>query len=57
MEQLAAKIQVVISTLEGLNIKSTYENMNRLLGSMQALEEIKDELSAMGKEKRDQDAE
>jgi len=57
MEQLAAKIQVVISTLEGLNIKSTYENMNRLLGSMQALEAIKDELAAMGKEKRDQDAE
>lgn len=37
-------IQAVISTLEGLDIKSTYENMDRLLGCMQTLEKVKDAL-------------
>lgn len=40
----ASMIQAVISTLEGLDIKSTYENMDRLLGCMQTLKKIRDEL-------------
>ena len=40
----AKDIQIVISTLEGLEIKSTYENMDRLLGCLQLLAKIRDEL-------------
>ena len=45
MEQ-ANMIQAVINTLEGLDIKSTYENMDKLLGCMQMLAKIRDELKA-----------
>lgn len=41
----AAQIQNVITTLEGLEIKSTYENMDRLLGCMQVLANVRDELT------------
>ena len=44
--ELASKIQAVINTLEGLDIKATYDNMNRLLGSLQTLAAIRDELQA-----------
>lgn len=37
-------IQAVISTLEGLDIKSTYENMDKLLGCMQTLAKVRDAL-------------
>lgn len=40
----ANMIQAVIRTLEGLDIKSTYSNMDKLLGCMQTLEKIRDEL-------------
>ena len=40
----ADRIQMVISTLEGLDIKATANNMDRLLGSMQELARIRDEL-------------
>ena len=43
-EQLAAEIQKVINTLEMLDIKPTYDNMNKLLGSMQVLVVVRDEL-------------
>jgi len=46
MKELSEKIQLVINTLEGLDIKSTFDNMNRLLGSLQALAEIRDALGA-----------
>lgn len=38
------QIQNVITTLEGLQITSTYGNMDRLLGCMQLLARIRDEL-------------
>ena len=43
-EQLVTEVQKVINTLEGLEIKSTFDNMNRLLGSMQVLAAVRDEL-------------
>ena len=44
MEKLANDIQRVINTLEGLDIKSTFDNMNRLLGSLQVLATVRDQL-------------
>ena len=38
------QIQNVITTLEGLEIKATYNNMDRLLGCMQLLAKIRDGL-------------
>lgn len=38
------EIQKVLNTLEGLNIPSTFDNMNRLLGSMQVLAATRDDL-------------
>ena len=40
----ADRIQMVISTLEGLDIKATKNNLDRTLGSIQELERIRDEL-------------
>lgn len=37
-------IQSIINTLEGLDIKSTYDNMDKLLGCLQLLVRIRDEL-------------
>jgi len=54
MKELSEKIQLVINTLEGLDIKSTFDNMNRLLGSLQALAEIRDALSAEVKVAQDE---
>lgn len=48
MKEQADKIQAVINTLEGLDIKSTYENMNKILGCMQVLAGIRDELNKEG---------
>lgn len=45
MKEFAEKIQAVINTLEGLDIKSTYDNMNKILGCMQVLAGIRDELN------------
>lgn len=44
MEEVITKIRAVISTLEGIDIKSTYDNMNHLLGCMQTLMEVCDQL-------------
>lgn len=44
------RIQAVISTLNQITV-SGYDNMNRLLGCMQTLTQIKDELSADGDNK------
>jgi len=44
MEDIILKIQAVMNTLEGLDIKSTYDNMNRILGSLQTLAEVRDQL-------------
>lgn len=43
-KELAQDIQNVIGTLESLNIPSTYDNMNKMLGCMQCLAHVRDEL-------------
>ena len=48
MPKNAEEIQRVINTLEGLDIKPTYDNMNRLLGCMQVLAAVRDELEKEG---------
>ena len=45
MRELANDIQRVINTLQDLDIKSTYDNMNRLLGCQELLAKIRDKLS------------
>lgn len=45
MNGLANKIQAVINTLESLNIPATYDNMNKLLGCLQALAEVRDAIN------------
>lgn len=44
MKEAASKIQAIINTLEELEIKATHSNMDKLLGCMQVLAEIRDEL-------------
>ena len=45
MNEQATKVQAVINTLESLNIPATYDNMNKLLGCLQALAEVRDAIS------------
>ena len=40
-------INLVIDTLQGLNIQSTRENMDKLLGSIQLLDRIRDTIIGM----------
>ena len=44
MNELAEKIQVVMNTIQDLDIKSTFDNMNHLMGVLQTLASIRDEL-------------
>ena len=44
MNETANKIQMVIDTLQGLDIKSTFSNMNHLMGAIQMLVQIRDEM-------------
>lgn len=45
MKEQATKVQAVINTLESLNIPATYDNMNKLLGCLQVLAEVRDAIS------------
>lgn len=40
-------INLVIETLQGLNIQSTRDNMDKLLGSIQLLDKIRDTIIGM----------
>lgn len=42
----AEKIQVVMNTLETLDMKPTYDNVNKMLGILKTLAGIRDEISA-----------
>lgn len=44
MKELAETVQKVINTLQDLDIKSTYDNMNRLLGCQETLANVRDRL-------------
>ena len=48
MEKMATAdmVQAVINTLSNLDIKSTYENMDKLLGCLQMLAKVRDRLNA-----------
>lgn len=52
MNEMANKIQAVINTLQGLDIKSTFDNTSKLFGCYQVLAEVRDALNSM---KEDQD--
>ena len=59
MKEQAAKIQIVINTLETLNIPPTYYNVNRLTGVYNTLTKVRNELLDMkeeAKNERDADA-
>jgi uncharacterized coiled-coil DUF342 family protein len=45
MNEHAEKIQIVINTIQDLEIKSTFDNMNRLMGAIQTLAALRDELN------------
>ena len=47
MNELANKIQIAINTIQDLEIKSTFDNMNHLMGAIQILAAIRDELNKM----------
>ena len=51
VKAIAEKIQAVINTLEDLDIKSTFNNMNKLLGCQGTLAEVRDELMKAQEEK------
>ena len=46
-------IQAVINTLQGLDIKATYDNMDKLLGCLQMLGKVRDQLNAEVKDGND----
>lgn len=46
MNETAEKIQIVINTIQALEIRATYENMNHLMGALKLLAEIRDETGA-----------
>ena len=53
MNELANKIQVVITTLEDLDIKATYDNMNHMMGIYHTLADVRDKLNSMKQEEQE----
>lgn len=45
MNEHAKTIQTVINTLQDLDIKSTFHNMNRLMGAIDTLAKLRDEMN------------
>ena len=43
MMNLSVKIQMVIDTIQGVEIKATRDNVDRILGCIQLLESIQDD--------------
>ena len=46
MQDTATKIQAVIMTMQNLDVKASFDNVNHLLGIYQTLTGIRDELQA-----------
>ena len=44
MNDLSIKIQMAINTLQDLDIKSTFDNMNHIMGAIQTLAQVRDAL-------------
>ena len=55
MKEMAEKLQIVMNTIQDLDIKSTFDNMNHLLGVLQTLAGIRDELGQMAAEEVKED--
>ena len=54
MEELAKKIQIVMNTLQTMEIQATFNNMNKLMGSLRDLAQVRDELEKIQKEEKDE---
>lgn len=54
MREQAAKVQIVINTLELLNIPATHDNVSHLTGIYNLLYQLRDKLSAMKEEAKDE---
>ena len=50
-------INLVIDTLQGLNIQSTRENLDKLLGSIQVLDRIRDTIIEMTQQQQEPEQE
>ena len=44
MNDLVERIQVVMNTIQDLDIKSTFDNMNHLMGVLQELSRLRDDV-------------
>lgn len=53
MNEQAMKIQMVMNTIETLDIKANYETMNKLMGCLTTLAGVRDELNKPKEEKTD----
>ena len=57
MNELANKVNAVLNTLQELDIKPTYDNLNKLFGCFHVLVDVRNELNTKGtEEKGEQDA-
>lgn len=54
MKELAEKIQICINTLAVLNMPSTFDNVNHMIGIYRLLSEVRDELAAAEMEGEDE---
>lgn len=54
MKELAEKVQIVINTMEILNMPPTYDNVNHVYGMYKMLMSIRDELASMPAEKTEE---
>lgn len=45
MNDQATKIQVVINTLQAMEIKATFDNMNHMMGALKLLAEVREAIA------------
>ena len=53
MNEQANKIQMVMNTIETLDIKANYETMNKLMGCLTVLAEVRNDLNKPQEEKKE----
>ena len=51
----ADRLQQVIDTLQELELKASYDNMNHMLGCLQVLAEIRDNVRKLENDKQEKD--
>lgn len=57
MKEMISKIQASIDTLQALEIKATYANMDHMMGVLHVLASVRDELTKMYKDKETEEKE